>query len=99
MKALKWQNGKGDILRDFKASCEKYDILPGVYVGTRWNSFYGIHDFKVHGEGKFAENRQKYYNNMIEKTDIQRASKVRYAKGLMIHAFGQLAAAFIALAI
>jgi alpha-L-fucosidase len=67
MKALKWQNGEGDILRDFKASCEKYDMLPGVYIGTRWNAFYGIHDFKVHGDNTFAENRQKHYNTMIEK--------------------------------
>lgn len=67
MKALKWQDGKGDILRDFKASCEKYGILPGVYIGIRWNSFYGVYDFKVQGEGKFTENRQKHYNSMIEK--------------------------------
>ena len=67
MKALNWQDGKGDILRDFKTSCEKFGILPGVYIGTRWNAFYGVHDFKVHGEGRFAENRQQYYNRMIEK--------------------------------
>jgi alpha-L-fucosidase len=67
MKALDWQDGKGDILRDFKASCEKYGILPGVYIGTRWNAFYGIHDFKVHGDNEFARNRQKHYNTMIEK--------------------------------
>ena len=67
MKSLKWQNGKGDILRDFKTSCEKHGILPGVYIGTRWNSFYGIYDFKIQATGKFAENRQKHYNTMIEK--------------------------------
>jgi alpha-L-fucosidase len=67
MKALKWQDGKGDILRDFKTSCEKYGILPGVYIGTRWNAFYGVYDFKVNGNNQFAENRQKHYNNMIEK--------------------------------
>ena len=67
MKALKWQDGKGDILRDFKASCEKYGLLPGVYIGTRWNAFYGVHDFKVNGNNAFAENRQKHYNTMIEK--------------------------------
>ncbi len=67
MKALEWQEGKGDILRDFKASCEKYGILPGVYIGTRWNAFYGIHDFKVSGDNGFSENRQKHYNTMIEK--------------------------------
>ncbi|MEZ4775387.1 MAG: alpha-L-fucosidase [Bacteroidia bacterium] len=66
MKALTWQDGKGDILRDFKASCEKYGILPGVYIGTRWNAFYGIHDFKVDGNTTFAQNRQKHYNRMIE---------------------------------
>ncbi|WP_149304964.1 alpha-L-fucosidase [Pareuzebyella sediminis] len=66
MKALKWQDGKGDILRDFKTSCEKYGILPGVYIGTRWNAFYGVYDFKVNGTNAFAENRQKHYNSMIE---------------------------------
>jgi len=67
MKALKWQSGEGDIIRDFKASCEKYNILPGVYIGTRWNSFYGVFDFKVQATGKFAENRQRHYNTMIER--------------------------------
>ncbi|MCE4564943.1 alpha-L-fucosidase [Maribellus sp. CM-23] len=67
MKALKWQDGKGDILRDFKEACERHGILPGVYIGTRWNAFYGIHDFKVQGEDEFAENRQKHYNRMIER--------------------------------
>ncbi len=66
MKALKWRDGKGDVLKDFKAACEKYGILPGVYIGTRWNAFYGVYDFKVNGEGPFAENRQKQYNRMIE---------------------------------
>jgi len=67
MKALEWQDGKGDILRDFKVSCEKYGILPGVYIGTRWNAYYGIHDFKVQGDNEFSKNRQAYYNNTIEK--------------------------------
>lgn len=66
MKALKWQDGNGDLLRDFRASCEKYGIQPGVYIGIRWNSFYGIHDFKVEGESEFAKNRQLHYNTMVE---------------------------------
>lgn len=36
-----------------------------------------------------------FFNWLIEKTDIQRASKVRSTKGLMVHVFGKLAAAFI----
>ena len=39
------------------------------------------------------------FNWLIEKSDIQKASKVRSTKGLMVHAFGRLAAAFISLAI
>ena len=37
------------------------------------------------------------FNWLIEKTDIQKASKVRSTKGLMIHTFGRLAVAFITL--
>ena len=35
------------------------------------------------------------FNWLIEKTDIQRASKTRSTKGLMIHVFGRIAAAYI----
>ena len=66
VKALKWRDGKADIVGDFVASCKKYGIKPGIYLGIRWNSFMGVHDFKVNGEGAFRENRQKWYNNMVE---------------------------------
>ena len=39
------------------------------------------------------------FNWLIEKADIQKATKVRSAKGLLVHAFGRLAAAYITLAI
>jgi alpha-L-fucosidase len=66
LKAVTWQDGKGDIVRDFVNSCRKYNIKPGIYLGIRWNSFLGVHDFQVNGEGDFRENRQKYYNRMVE---------------------------------
>jgi hypothetical protein len=37
------------------------------------------------------------FNWLIEKTDFQRASKVRSTKGLLVHVFGKIAAAFIPL--
>jgi hypothetical protein len=38
---------------------------------------------------------ESLFNWIIEKTDIQRASKVRSTKGLLVHVFGKIAAAFI----
>lgn len=67
MKALKFQNGKGDIVRDFVNSCRKYGIRPGIYIGIRWNSFLGVYDFMMPKDGtKFQKNRQDFYNKMCE---------------------------------
>ena len=66
MKALKYQDGKGDLFRDFVNSCRKYGVKPGVYVGIRWNSLMGVHNFRMNGEGEFRDNRQRYYNHMVE---------------------------------
>lgn len=38
---------------------------------------------------------ESFFNWLIEKTDIQRASKVRSYRGLLVHIFGKIAAAFI----
>ncbi|MGJ7029563.1 alpha-L-fucosidase [Niabella hirudinis] len=66
LKALKWRNGKGDLVRDFVNSCRRYGLKPGIYVGIRWNAFLGIHDFKVAGDDLFAKNRQAAYKRMCE---------------------------------
>lgn len=67
LKAVKWRDGKGDIVRDFVNSCRKYGVQPGLYVGIRWNSLLGIHNFKAEGEGEFAANRQAWYRRYCEK--------------------------------
>jgi hypothetical protein len=38
---------------------------------------------------------ESLFNWLIEKTDLQRASKVRSTKGLLVHVFGKITAAFI----
>ncbi len=38
---------------------------------------------------------ESLFNWLIEKTDIQRASKVRSTNGLLVHVFGKIAAAFL----
>jgi alpha-L-fucosidase len=64
LKAVKWGEGKRDIVAEFIASCKKHDIKPAIYLGTRWNSHLGVFDFKVTGSGPV---NQEAYNRMIEK--------------------------------
>ncbi|MCF7975396.1 MAG: alpha-L-fucosidase [Phycisphaerae bacterium] len=64
LKSVTWGNGKRDIVREFIASCKKYDLKPGIYMGTRWNSQLGIYDFKVTERSTVT---QQQYNAMIEK--------------------------------
>lgn len=46
---------------------------------------------------KIRQPVESFFNWLIEHTDIQRASKVRSLKGLIVHVFGRIAAAFISL--
>ncbi len=82
MKALRYKDGKGDVVRDFVNSCRKFGIEPGLYVGVRWNSFLGVHDFKVEGTGEFAKRRQTFYKKMCE--EMVRELCTRYGKLFMI---------------
>jgi alpha-L-fucosidase len=38
-----YKNGKGNIVKDFIASCRKYGILPGLYYSCEANSYLNIH--------------------------------------------------------
>ncbi|NMC39558.1 MAG: transposase, partial [Bacteroidales bacterium] len=44
---------------------------------------------------KIRQPIEALFNWLIDKTDIQRASKVRSTKGLIVHIFGRIAAAYI----
>jgi alpha-L-fucosidase len=39
VKNIPWRNGKGDIVRDFIASCKKYGIKPGIYASAAANGY------------------------------------------------------------
>ena len=54
-----WRNGKGDIVRDFVRSCEKYGIRPGVYASCGNNVFLGVHYGQLAG-GYDAEKWKEY---------------------------------------
>ncbi|AQT67047.1 Alpha-L-fucosidase [Anaerohalosphaera lusitana] len=64
LKAVEWGRGKRDIVGEFVASCRKYGVKPGIYLGTRWNSHLGVWDFKVTDRSPLT---QQEYNELIEK--------------------------------
>lgn len=39
-----YMDGKADIVKDFIASCKKYNIKPGIYYSTGCNGYYDIND-------------------------------------------------------
>ena len=75
LKALKWRDGKGDVVGDFVESCRKYGLMPGIYIGIRWNSLYGIHNFEAQGNDAFAKNRQEWYKRYCERMTDELSSK------------------------
>lgn len=67
VKNTPWRNGKGDIVKDFIASCKRYGLKPGIYASTSANGY-----MKVDNPGKVVsgnpEEQQKY--NEVVKTQL-----------------------------
>ena len=59
----------------------------------QWNK--AADDLFSRAVSKVRQPIEGLFNWLIEKTDFQRASKVRSTKGLLVHVFGKIAAAFI----
>jgi len=47
LKQTKWRDGRGDILRDYVASCKKAGIRPGVYVSWPANGYWEVDNGRV----------------------------------------------------
>lgn len=60
-----WKDGKGDIVRDFIASCQKYGIKPGIYASTTANGYLHVDNPGLVQEG--APVTQEEYNEIVRK--------------------------------
>jgi alpha-L-fucosidase len=61
---VRWGDGKRDIVAEFHASCLRHGLLPGIYLGTRWNAQLGVFDFAVTERSTIT---QADYNHLIER--------------------------------
>lgn len=64
LKAVRWGEGERDIVAEFHASCLRYGVRPGIYLGTRWNAQLGVFDFTVTERSRIT---QAEYNRLIER--------------------------------
>jgi hypothetical protein len=85
-------------LKDEKNS-KMYTPVKAVKGQSDWEKKFNraFNDLFSKAVSKVRQPIESFFNWLIEKTDIQRASKVRSTKGLLVHVFGKLAAAFISL--
>lgn len=83
------QRFNSEMLTPVKAVKGMPDVLKKF--DRAWNDLYS------RAVSKIRQPIEALFSWLIEKSDIQRASKVRSTKGLTLHAYGRLAAAFIGL--
>ena len=60
-----WKNGKGDIVREFIASCKKYGLKPGIYASTGANGYLEVNNPAVQLAKDSA--KRNYYNGIVKK--------------------------------
>jgi len=63
VKQTSWRDGKGDVVADFIASCEKYGIKPGLYASTTSNAWWGVDN---PGVIKWGDRKQEDYSKACE---------------------------------
>ncbi len=66
LRQIKWRNGKADIVKDFIESCRKYDIVPGIYVGIRFNAYWQVYNYKTNAGKGDDEDKQRHYMRRCE---------------------------------
>lgn len=47
VKQSPWENGRGDVVKDFIASCEKYGVEPGIYCSAGGHSWWNLNRGRV----------------------------------------------------
>lgn len=76
-----------------------YTPVKSIKGQSKWEKQFdrAVNDLYSKAVSSVRQPIESFFNWLIEKTDIQKASKVRSTKGLLVHVFGKLAAAFISL--
>jgi len=63
VKQTSWRDGKGDVVKDFISSCEKYGIKPGLYASVASTAWWGVDN---PGVIKWGDRKQEDYIKACE---------------------------------
>lgn len=63
VKQSAWREGRGDMVGEFVASCHKYDIAPGLFIGLRNNCWWNVDQYKIRNGDS---TQQATYNRFCE---------------------------------
>lgn len=90
-----------DYFKDFQSRCNSLMITPVKKTKGMDESLEmrdkAANDLFSKAVSRIRQPIESLFNWFIDKTDIQRASKVRSTKGLLVHIFGRIAAAYMIL--
>ena len=90
-----------DYFTDFQSRCNSLMITPVKKIKGMDETLEmrdkAANDLFSKAVSKIRQPIESLFNWFIDKTDIQRASKVRSTKGLLVHIFGRIAAAYMIL--
>jgi len=73
VKQAAWRGGKGDLVKDFVASCRKAKILPGVYLSCFRNAWWKVDRYRVNygkggpGQARFARTCEKMVEELCSR--------------------------------
>jgi len=67
LRQIAWRGGKADLVRDFVEACRKYGIAPGLYIGIRFNAYWGVYQYKLHGGRGGTPEEQAHYMRICER--------------------------------
>lgn len=63
VKNTPWKNGKGDVVKDFIASCKKYGVKPGIYASASANGYCYVDNPGLVQKG--SPYTQQQYNDIV----------------------------------
>ena len=67
VKQSSWRGGRGDVVKDFLASCERYGIKPGLYASVTCNAYWTVDNPGIVNWGQGGDaNKQAAYARVCE---------------------------------